>query len=138
MSKMRFLIPAAILSAFAWPAAGHHSFTSQYDMEKIVEIAGTVTEVWYQNPHARVYVEVADDDGSNAIWETETYPRNILDRRGWKYDDLKVGDDVVVTAGTRRQQSPANADDRTAVGRLGRRRLRCRLDRLTHQGETKC
>ncbi len=97
MLRLRCVIPAAIVVMLSWQASAHHSFTSQYDMERIVEIAGTVTEVWYQNPHARVYVEVTAEDGGTALWETETYPRNILDRRGWKYDDLKVGDGVVVT-----------------------------------------
>jgi hypothetical protein len=78
-------------------ASAHHSFVSQYDPEPILEIDGEVTEVWYQNPHSRVYVETVAEDGSSVLWETETYPRNILDRRGWKYGDLKVGDIVVVT-----------------------------------------
>lgn len=80
----------------------HHSFIQEYDPENVVEIRGTVTEVWYQNPHSRVYVEGAD----SVLWETETYPRNILDRRGWKYDDLKVGDEVVVTGRRARNGSP--------------------------------
>ena len=94
---MRIPVAFAALVGFSYAASAHHSFVSQYDMEKIIEISGTVTEVWYQNPHARVYVETIADDGTAELWETETYPRNILDRRGWKHDDLKAGDDVVVT-----------------------------------------
>ena len=78
------------------PASSHHSFLAQYDEDTSFRIEGVVTEVWYQNPHARVYVEVTTDDGETEVWETETYPRNILARRGWRHDDLKVGDDVVV------------------------------------------
>ena len=84
------------LSVF-FPASAHHSFLAQYDEDTSTRIEGTVTEVWYQNPHARVYVEVTNGDGEIEVWETETYPRNILIRRGWKHDDLRVGDDVVVT-----------------------------------------
>ena len=79
------------------PALSHHSFLAQYDEDTSFRIEGVVTEVWYQNPHARVYVEVVNDDGETEVWETETYPRNILARRGWRHDDLVVGDDVVVT-----------------------------------------
>ena len=79
------------------PALSHHSFLAQYDVDTSVRIEGTVTEVWYQNPHVRVYVEVVNGDGETEVWETETYPRNILLRRGWRHDDLAVGDDVVVT-----------------------------------------
>ena len=78
------------------PAFSHHSFLAQYNDDTSVRIEGVVTEVWYQNPHARVYVEVTGGDGETVVWETETYPRNILVRRGWRHDDLHVGDDVVV------------------------------------------
>ena len=91
------IVGSLMLLGMLAPALGHHSFTAQYDIEKVIEIEGTVTEVWYQNPHARVYLEMISENGNPEIWETETYPRNILDRRGWKHDDLKVGDDVVVT-----------------------------------------
>jgi hypothetical protein len=105
--KTTFLIAATLMLLSLLPAAlGHHSFVSQYDLERIVEIDGKVTEVWYQNPHARVYVEAVGEDGSPEIWEAETYPRNILDRRGWKHDDLKVGDAVVVTG--RRARNGSN------------------------------
>jgi hypothetical protein len=43
------------------------------------------------------------------VWESETYPRNILVRRGWNHNDLKAGDEVVLTGrkaknGTNRMQ----------------------------------
>lgn len=84
---------ALLLVFFAAGASAHHSFVREYDPENVVTVRGSVTEVWYQNPHSRVYVE----DGEAVLWETETYPRNILDRRGWRHDDLEVGDEVVVT-----------------------------------------
>ena len=84
----------------------HHSFLSQYEPDDITTVTGTVTEVWYQNPHSRVYVETIDDAGETQVWETETYPRNILQRRGWMHDDLNVGDEVVVTG--RRARNGSN------------------------------
>lgn len=78
------------------PGAAHHSIVSQYDPEIVTTIEGTVTEVWFQNPHSRVYVEVTDAEGKKALWETETYPRSILLRRGWRPNDLKQGDTVIV------------------------------------------
>jgi len=78
-------------------AQAHHSFLSQYDVDSVMTLTGAVTEIWYQNPHSRVYVETTDEQGEKQLWETETYPRNILQRRGWMHDDLKVGDEVVVT-----------------------------------------
>jgi len=84
-----FSLPATVLA--------HHSFLSIYDQDSVVTIEGVVTEVWFENPHSRVYVETTDADGSKVLWESETYPRNILVRRGWNHNDLKVGDAVVLT-----------------------------------------
>jgi hypothetical protein len=83
------LLPAIVLA--------HHSFLSIYDQDSIETIAGVVTEVWFENPHSRVYIEATDDGGNKVLWESETYPRNILVRRGWNHDDLNVGDAVVLT-----------------------------------------
>ena len=85
------------LSILALPVQGHHSFLAQYNLDEIVTMTGVVTEVWYQNPHTRVYMNAEDEDGETELWEMETYPRNVLVRRGWKHSDLGVGDEVVVT-----------------------------------------
>lgn len=89
--------------------SAHHSFLSIYDQNEVTTVDGVVTEVWFENPHSRVYVEVNNADGSKTVWESETYPRNILVRRGWNHDDLKEGDAVVMTGrkarnGTNRMQ----------------------------------
>ena len=76
---------------------GHHNNRALYDPEIIVEIEGTVTEVWYQNPHSRVYLEAMGENGDKTLWVAETLDRSQLDRRGWKYDDLVAGDYILVT-----------------------------------------
>lgn len=92
------VLVAALIGLLGMTATqAHHSFLSQYDPDNVTTLQGVVTEVWYQNPHSRVYVETINEQGAKQVWETETYPRNILDRRGWKHNDLNVGDDVVVT-----------------------------------------
>lgn len=95
------MIPAVVFA--------HHSFLSIYDQDNVTTVEGVVTEVWFENPHSRVYIEVTNADGSKTVWESETYPRNILVRRGWNHDDLNTGDEVVLTGrvarnGTNRMQ----------------------------------
>ncbi len=96
MDSKTILLSIALWPGVATVAPGHHSFLSQYDAQTVMTLEGIVTEVWYQNPHSRVYVEITNESGEKELWETETYPRNILDRRGWKHQDLQVGDDVRV------------------------------------------
>ncbi|MDG2175925.1 MAG: DUF6152 family protein [Gammaproteobacteria bacterium] len=86
-----------LLSLIAAPVFAHHSFLSIYDQDSLEVIEGVVTEVWFENPHSRVYVEATDASGTKTVWESETYPRNILVRRGWNHNDLKEGDAVILT-----------------------------------------
>lgn len=102
MMRKLCVISALGVAGIAATAQAHHSFVREYDPQNVVTVEGTVTEVWYQNPHSRVYFEDAD----KVLWEAETYPRNILDRRGWKHDHLKPGDVVVVTGRRARNGSP--------------------------------
>ena len=95
---MRIVLLTTLIGLLGATAGhAHHSFVSQYNVDVVMTVEGVVTEVWYQNPHSRVYVETINEQGEKELWETETYPRNILQRRGWMHDDLKVGDEVVVT-----------------------------------------
>ena len=92
---MKILL-AFILSILTLPAIAHHSFLSIYDQDRVLTVAGVVTEVWFETPHSRVYVEVSLENGEKEVWESETYPRNILVRRGWNHNDLKAGDEVIL------------------------------------------
>jgi hypothetical protein len=94
---MKKIFLALLFIVIAIPVGAHHSFLSIYDQDSVSTIEGVVTEVWFENPHSRVYIEVTNADGSRTVWESETYPRNILVRRGWNHDDLNVGDEVVLT-----------------------------------------
>jgi len=106
MTKKLF---AFILCILVSPVFAHHSFLSIYDQDSVMTVEGVVTEVWFENPHSRVYIEATNDKGEKVLWESETYPRNILVRRGWKHNDLKAGDKVVLKGrraknGTNRMQ----------------------------------
>ncbi|WP_428099876.1 DUF6152 family protein [Candidatus Rariloculus sp.] len=85
---------SALLAAMS--VAAHHSFSGQFNIDDPVSIEGVVTRVEWQNPHVWFYVDATDEDGNVVHWEAETTNPNTLLRRGWKADDLKVGDRVSV------------------------------------------
>jgi hypothetical protein len=74
----------------------HHSFATQYDINKPVEMRGTVTKVEWTNPHARFYIDVKDDKGEVSNWNFEMASPNVLARNGWKPNTLKLGDQITV------------------------------------------
>jgi hypothetical protein len=82
--------------ALARPALAHHSFAAEYDADKPVQIAGTVTKVEWTNPHAHFYVDVKDDRGGFTNWNIELGAPLILRRLGWRSDSLRIGEQVTV------------------------------------------
>jgi hypothetical protein len=91
----RLTVLARLLAAAA-PALAHHSFDAEYDSNKVANISGFVTKVDWQNPHAFVYIDAADDKGAVKSFRVEMGPPYALVRGGWKKDTVKVGDKVTV------------------------------------------
>jgi Family of unknown function (DUF6152) len=93
-------------------AGAHHSFSAQFSRDLPVTVTGTVSKVEWTNPHARFYVEAEDENGDLVEWNFELTTPNILMRRGWRPNSLKVGDTVTVE-GFRARNAPtvANAGD---------------------------
>lgn len=94
MRRLALVVP--VLAAAVMPAAAHHSFATQYDAAKPVEMRGAVTRVEWTNPHARIYLDVRDDKGEVGNWNFEMASPNVLTRNGWKRDSLKPGDQIVI------------------------------------------
>lgn len=77
-------------------AQSHHSFAAEFTAERTATITGTVTEVWFRNPHVRYYVEVTADDGQSEQWDTRGASPSLLTRRGWTKDSIAVGDTITL------------------------------------------
>jgi hypothetical protein len=91
----RSLITIALVLAGV-PALAHHSFDAEYDANRVANISGFVTKVDWQNPHAFVYIDSADDRGAVKSFRVELGPPYALVRGGWKKDTVKIGDKVTV------------------------------------------
>ncbi len=79
------------------PAVAHHSFAVFFDNDVgLVSVRGKVTEFNFKNPHGVIRVEVKEKDGKVVEWKAETNSPSILERRGWKKDSLKIGDEIVL------------------------------------------
>jgi hypothetical protein len=89
----------------------HHSAAPAYDTDKKITLRGTVTKLEWQNPHVFYYLDVVDDSGKLTNWAIEASTPNQLYRRGWRKDDLKIGEVVTLT-----DSSPARNGSPRAYG----------------------
>ncbi len=84
------------LSLIVNAASAHHS-DAAFDSHQLITLRGVVTRFSWENPHIRVYLDVAGPDGTRAAWAVEGNPPGRIGGRGLK-DALKVGEVVTVSA----------------------------------------
>jgi uncharacterized protein DUF6152 len=85
----------AIVLALA-PLRAHHVIAAKFDSAKKVTLRGAVTEVDWSNPHAHIFINVANPDGHLTNWAIELESTVDLRREGWTRDTVSVGDIVSV------------------------------------------
>ena len=100
MYRKRIPLLLALLSALtigsllAQTAYSHHSFTAEFVADKTARLKGTITQVWFKNPHVRYLMVVENEDGEEETWDARGSPVVWLARKGWKKDTIQVGDTV--------------------------------------------
>jgi len=90
----RFIVCLAAL-LLSGQALAHHSF-AMFNHEHQLKMKGTVMFFEWSNPH--VYIGLKGDDATAAskVYTIECANPGILDRAGWKWNMIKVGDRITV------------------------------------------
>jgi len=95
---MRYTIATGILATALLAAASvgsaHHSPVAFNTQVTDFELKGVIERVEMRNPHSVMQLRVANDDGTATLWDIEFSSVNLLLRRGWDFDRIKVGDRV--------------------------------------------
>ena len=102
---MRFTITIGLALAGLLTAAGavaHHAFSTEFDVNRPIELKGKVTKVELINPHSWIHISVVDDKGNTVEWMVEGGSPNALVRKGINKNSIPIGSELVIRGyGTR-------------------------------------
>ena len=113
-----FLVVLISSTSAVW---AHHAASTKYDEKRPVTLKGSVTKVEWLNPHVYFYIDVKDSSGNVVNWAVESAPPNVLYRRGWAKDSLKIGDLVTVEGYLPREEGLHHVNGRNTTLADGRK-----------------
>ena len=97
--RLTRLLTLGGLCIFSVPLLAHHSVQAQFDLEKPIQLNGTVTKVEWINPHSYLFIDVKDPSGKVKKWAFEMAGPGALRKAGISRGDrggLKAGDMITV------------------------------------------
>lgn len=104
---MRLVCVSLAFLAFSAQVLAHHSATAFFDQNTIVEVEGTVTDIYWRNPHVSFTLDVANAEGIIEEWELEGGTTNSLVRRGFTAGSVSIGDRIKAAGAASRRGEPA-------------------------------
>ena len=111
--------------AVSLQAQAHHSSSPHFDPNKPIVLEGVVTEFKFVNPHAYLYLDVTNADGSVTSWNCEMGAASPLKRHGWTAELFAPGSKVKIDGIEARRDAHGCAfqsgtlEDGTRVARNG-------------------
>ena len=89
-------VTVTCLALAAATVSAHHSST-EYDKELSVPVSGVLKEVYFENPHVRLVLDVTDEKGATVEWKMEGQPPGWYRRAGIRRADFEKGLGAKVT-----------------------------------------
>ncbi len=123
MSMKSSLLCAAVATVLlvGVRSEAHHSFASEFDAKRPVEVVGVVKEMRFSNPHSWIYIIVKTDKGAVQDWAFEGAAPNALLRRGFNRDSLPPGTEVRIRGFQARDRTNRAAGTQVTLVKTGSR-----------------
>jgi len=99
MVKPRLSMVIGFIAAGLSPAGleAHHAFASSFDVNRPLELDGTVSKVELINPHSWIHIDVVNEQGVTETWRIEGGSPNALYRNGITKKSLPIGSALHIT-----------------------------------------
>jgi hypothetical protein len=123
---MHRVVCGLVVWLIAVPVYAHHSFGT-FDLNRTIEIAGTIAGIDFVNPHSWLRVNVTSPDGRVQLYRCEMRGATVLRRSGWTPEMFVAGQRITVH-GAPDREDPHACYVNTIVLADGRK-----LDRYTQQ-----
>ena len=78
------------------PLQGHHAFSSEFDIDKPINLRGVITRMEWVNPHTWLHMTATLEDGTSEEWMLEGGTPNTLLRAGLTSQILLLGTEIQV------------------------------------------
>ena len=77
--KLRSVVIAAFgLAVAAVPGFAHHGFAVEFDKDRCTDLTGSLSALYWENPHAYFDVDVKEASGTMVTWHLEMITPNAL------------------------------------------------------------
>jgi hypothetical protein len=80
--RLAGIVMVMCLAGGAVSLFAHHGFGVEFDSTKCFDLKGTLTKLYWENPHAYFDMEVTDASGKKVSWHLEMVTPNALKRTG--------------------------------------------------------
>ena len=82
----------AVVAAFAFPAAAHHSNPLYFDMSTAITLEGEVVRMEWINPHILLFLQTKNEKGESETWIIQgATPSNAIRQMGAAKERVKSG-----------------------------------------------
>lgn len=93
---LTLMIPIGVTILMQSSIQGHHAFSSEFDIDRPIQLRGVITRMEWVNPHSWLHMTATLDDGSSEDWMLEGGTPNTLLRQGLTDKILQIGTEILV------------------------------------------